>query len=324
MVHEQRRRPEWPSVQQLRALQITAACTHVAWLACAAAALPKEEVGVQIVFRRTHYVSSATSVLATVDQPEFTFKSLRVLLAFPAVTAVFHVAYACLNGAGGRGNALRWLEYSLSATLLTLSATAACGITDEDAFAFAVALCVGLQACGLGLEYAQRGAREVLLFVGFLNVAALFWQIARHAFGEISPPGAPRSARKVAVAYGVYYFSFGVAAALRAYSVGLWASAAWTEFAYVILSLASKSAVFWLSFAGIKQMINFLEPYSADNSADWVVIQVAAAVAPGVAAAFALSAGAWLALRAEPPPPPLHHAQHRRPERREPLLGTRI
>jgi hypothetical protein len=298
----------WPSARALRALHLSAAATHVVWLACAAAALPAQEVGIPVLFRRTHYLANSSSVLVGEEQQEFEFKSLRVLLAFPAVTAAFHVAYALLPGAGGRGNPLRWLEYSVSASLLTLSALVACGITDEDAFAFAVVLSVGLQACGLGLELLPRGsgsgAREVLLFVGFLNVSVLFWQIARHAFGQVSPPGAPRSARKVSVAYGVYYFSFGVAGALRAYEVGLWRSPAWTEFTYVVLSLASKTAVFWLSFGGIKQMINFLQPARADASADWAAVQTTAAVAPGVAAAAAFAGGAWLDARVRASKPP--------------------
>jgi hypothetical protein len=284
---------EWPSVRVLRGFHVAAALVHVTWVVCAALALPSVEVGVNVIFRRTLYLTNSTAVIGSEDRTDFNFKSLSVLLAFPAVTAAFHLAYASLPGAGGWGNPLRWLEYAISATLLTLSAAVASGVTDADAFAFAVALSVGLQACGLALDLLPRehppaGLRPLLLCVGFLNVAALFWQIARHAFTNSSPHGAPESAKKVSLAFGVYYFSFGVVATLRAYGVGLWRSAAFTEYTYAVLSLSSKTAVFWLSFAGIKLMLNFLRPAEADHGLDWFAVQVAAAAAPAAVAAAAL------------------------------------
>jgi hypothetical protein len=295
---------DWPPPRALRAMHLVAAAAHATWVACGAAALPNAEVGVGVLFRRTQYQADARLVLRSKDEVEFKFMTLRVLLAFPAATAAFHVAYALLPGAGARGNLLRWAEYAVSATLITLSALVACGVTDEDAFAFAVALSVGLQACGLGLDLLPRdpapaGARETLLGVGFLNVSVLFWQIVRHAFTEQAPPGAPTSARQVSVAYGVYYLSFGVAAALRAYDVWLWRGAAWTEFVYVALSLSSKTGLFWISFAGVKLMLNFLQPQQADTSVDWRAVQIAAAAAPAAVAVAVLGAGA-LAARTRP------------------------
>jgi hypothetical protein len=277
-------------------------------VACAAAALPSQEIGVDVTFARTVYVANSTSVVRHQPELAFNFKSLRVLIAFPAITAAFHVGYALLvPAAGAEGNPWRWLEYSITATLLTATAAVDSGVDDQDAFAFLIALSVGMQACGLGLDLLPRsppprGARETFLGVGFLAVVTILWRIISHTTSELRPPGAPSISRRVSVAYGVYYLSFGAAATLRAYDAWLWRSPAWTEFAYVVLSVSSKTSVFWLSFAGIKDMINYLEPSRQDTSASWSAVQTAAEVLPALGAATALAAAAALGLRAKHPP----------------------
>lgn len=60
----------------------------------------------------------------------------------------------------------------------------------------------------------------------------------------------------------------------------------WTEFVYLTLSLSSKTSVFWLSFSGIKLMINFLQ--------NWGAVQLAAELAPALGALAALAAGTVL------------------------------
>lgn len=295
--------PDWPSVRALRALHLSSAAVHGLWLALAAEVLPRHEVGVPVQFWPAVYSAEAQAVRIAHPQPraDFTFRSLLVLLAFPAVTAGAHLLYAALPAAGARGNPWRFAEYGVTATLITLSAAVDAGANDADSFALIVALSVALQAAGLGLELqprgdpAVRGSREALLFIGFLAVGAMFFVIVRHAFTISAPPGAPEFSKAVAVAYGIYYFSFGAVAALRAYDVGPWRGAAWTEFSYVLLSLSSKSALFWLSFAGVKRMIIFLTaPNGAPaGDADWLAVQTAAAIAPAAVAIIGFAAAAW-------------------------------
>jgi len=251
----------------------------------------------------------------------FKFHSLRVLLGFVGTTAVFHLFYATLRGAGAYGNPWRWIEYGITATMLTLNAAVGVGVSSVDAVILLIASSACMQVSGLGLEL-SRGMpwmREIFLFIGFTIVISIIISIAWYS---TTASGSLVNTERIASVYGVYYGSFGVAATLRAYDIGAWRSAAWTELVYIVLSLSSKTSLFWMSFGGTRQMIEHLAPaeprcrcrcdaspldqHSLTNpvsshcrkGVDWAYVQDVAAFAPGAVAIAFLLIAAFLKPRA--------------------------
>ena len=278
-----------PSVRLLRATHLFAAGLHLAWSAGGLALMPDVEVTVPV-----YYVPAAwggPNVVAPGEpRVEFRYYTLRVLLWFPFVTAMFHLVYASLPGAGGVWNRLRWLEYAITATMLTMNAVVGSGVMDYDAFLAIVVLMVGMQGAGLGLDIVhgketEKGMRPLLLAIGFANLAVVVTILGRHA-NELET--IIRN-RMVAALYGIYYFSFGVSGTLRAYDVWLWSSSAWTELVYAVLSLSAKTSLFWLSYGGTMHALVVFRGYS--SSVDWAAVQSWAAYGPGSLALAALAVG---------------------------------
>ena len=292
--------PPYPSVRALRAMHLAAAGTHVVSFALAMACTTSTRIGTPIWTESISYGLGATPGYVQFGDRKtiFTFYQQRVLLAFVGVTALFHCFYATLAGAGADGNLYRWAEYSATATMLTLNAGVGVGASSIDAFIFLLALSIMLQGSGLGLDLIYQrqvnGMRELLLGSGFASCTALVIVLSWHTH---LAENALVDTRRIASAYGAYFFSFGIAAVLRAYSVGLWRSAAWTEFVYVILSLSSKTSVFWLSFGGIRQMVEHLNADEPSNGVDWAFVQLVAAIVPGVLALFGILLGVMYAPR---------------------------
>lgn len=294
--------PPYPSVRVLRALHITAAAVHVLWVGLAVSCLTSTEVATPVWMQRITYAAASDGTYIQFGPRETVFKfyPMRTLIGFVAVTAVAHIFYATLRGAGAAGNPWRWAEYAVTATMLTLNAAVGVGASSLDAFVFVLALSVAMQATGLGLDLVHGGprtrVRELLLAIGFLCVTALVVVLSQHAH---TAAGVLVDEQRVASAYGIFYLSFGVVGALRAYDVGPFRGAAFTEMTYALLSLSCKTSMFWLSFGGVRQMLEHLRPEEARNGVDWALVQTLAAAVPG-----SLAAAAILAAMAYAPPPP--------------------
>lgn len=304
----------WPTASTVRHLHFVAAFVQFLWVILAGLSWPAHEVSVPITFSPVTFGlrnGSDTVVHHEPPRTDYAFHSLRVLIAFPAVTGAFHLFYAFnlprgwVSGYGSDHNYLRWIEYSVSATLLTVCATVGVGLNDWSVLALVVGHSVAMQAAGLGIDVLMQGRhkvrwmRELLLGTGFLNLAVVVAAISRAALAATAPPGAPLRERNVAAVYGIYYCSFGVACVLRAYKKGPWRASQWTELAYVILSLSSKTSVFWMSFAGTQAMLAFFHPEYDGAPVDWVLVTQLAEYLPlGLAV---LGFGACWA-RFQPPP----------------------
>ena len=140
--------------------------------------------------------------------------------------------------------------------MLTVNAAVGVGVSSLDSVLCIIALSVIMQSTGLGLDLIRgsnaRRIRELLLGIGFIVCAFL---VVVLAWNSSMASGVMVNTKRVATVYGIYYFSFGINGTLRAYDVGLWAGEAWTEALYVILSLSSKTSLFWMSFGGIRQQV---------------------------------------------------------------------
>lgn len=142
--------------------------------------------------------------------------------------------------------------------MLTANAAVGVGVSSLDSFLCIIALSIIMQSTGLGLDLnrksGSRWIRELLLGIGF--TICLFLVVVL-AWNATTASGVMISTKRVAAVYGIYYFSFGINGTLRAYDVGLWRGEAWTEMVYAILSMSSKTSLFWMSFGVIRQQVHF-------------------------------------------------------------------
>ena len=291
-------KPPYPSVRVLRGLHCGTAALHLLWVSLAASCLTSKDVTVPVWTQTITYGANGEYSQLGQSRLVFNFRPLVVLIAMIAVTAAAHMFYACFRSAGARGNMWRWCEYSITATMLTLTAAVGVGASSIDAFAFVLVISVIMQATGLGLDLIHGTGRtimrELLLFIGFVCVTSIVAVLAQHAQTAI---GIRANQSRIAVAYGVFYTSFGIVGALRAYDVGMLRDDAFTELVYAILSVSCKTSMFWMSFGGIRQTMEDV-PGEPHNGVNWGVVQNVAAGLPGPLAALALV----IAFLAAPPP----------------------
>jgi hypothetical protein len=190
------------------------------------------------------------------------------LLIVPWLTGVFHFVLGLVppvrqyyervalnEGRDGAGaNYIRWLEYSLSASLVTWNTAQASGGSDVGALIMLVALNVMMQLCGAAHEWANRGwtpARRrwpnMWFFVaGFVPFIAswiyIWWVFIRAA----SSAGGALPAFVWALVIGIFvqYCLFVVPILLR-YNPWWQLSNYWYENAYIALSFTSKAYLDW-------------------------------------------------------------------------------
>jgi hypothetical protein len=176
---------------------------------------------------------------------------------FLGLAAVDHLVTATI----GRGtyeadlrrgiNRFRWVEYSLSATLMVLLIAAYTGITDITAVIAIAGANVGMILFGWVQERSNppgRSATTMLPFAfGALIGAAPWIAITVNLVGA---PEVPGFVYGIFAAQIVFFFSFGVNQWLQYREVGRWSDYAFGEKGYLVLSLGAKSVLAWQIYGG--------------------------------------------------------------------------
>ena len=274
--------PQYPSTRVLCGLHLCTAAIHIVWVALAASCLTSTDVTIPVWTQTITYGDNGAYSKLGPNEVVFNFRPLHVLIGLVAVTAAAHLFYAILFYGGATRNVWRWLEYSVSATMLTLTAAIGVGASSIDAFAFVMVISVIMQATGLGLDLTRSsprtGIRELLLLIGFLCVCSIVIVLGQHAHTAV---GIRSNQSRIAAAYGIFYVSFGVVGALHAYdNMGIIREDAFVEFVYALLSVSCKTSMFWMSFGGIRETMEDM-PGEPQNGVNWTLVQNLAAAVPG-------------------------------------------
>jgi hypothetical protein len=148
----------------------------------------------------------------------------------------------------------RWIEYSVTSSLMIVLITMICGIVDLAAM---IAI-FGVNACmvlfGLLLEkYEQPGRPHWLSFyfgcfagiVPWIGVLIYVWS---PGFGDQNPPGFVYG---IIASLFVFFNIFAVNMVLQYKKVGPWRDYLFGEKVYIILSLTAKALLAWQVFASI-------------------------------------------------------------------------
>lgn len=151
-------------------------------------------------------------------------------------------------------NRARWIEYSLSASIMMVGISLLVGIYDLGSLIGIFSLVAIMNLCGLVMEIHNQTTKKtnwLSYWIGCLAgivpwviVALYLWSGAE--FGR----AAPTFVYWIFVSIFIFFNAFALNMVLQYKKIGKWKDYIYGERAYVILSLVAKSALAWQVFAG--------------------------------------------------------------------------
>jgi hypothetical protein len=208
-------------------------------------------------------------VVATyMDGPPGTESSLTKLGSFPLAWGVF--AFMAISAAAlliiaspgvfgwykrnllKNRNYGRWIEYSISSSLMIVLITMICGITDVAAMIAIFGVNASMILFGLLVEKYENPGKPSWLsfwfgsFAGIIPWIAIVIYIWSPGLSGARPPGFVYG---IIASYFVFFNCFAVNMVLQYKQVGRWRDYIFGEKAYILLSLTSKALLAWLVFA---------------------------------------------------------------------------
>ena len=148
-------------------------------------------------------------------------------------------------------NRFRWVEYSLSATLMILLIASYNGITDISAVIAIAGANVAMILFGWVQESVNPPGEPVRTMLPFWagTIAGLAPWLAV-LVGTIGSASVPGFVYGVVISLFVFFSSFGLNQWLQYRGVGKWRDYGYGEKVYLVLSLVAKSALAWQIFGG--------------------------------------------------------------------------
>lgn len=149
-------------------------------------------------------------------------------------------------------NYARWIEYSVSASLMIVLIGMLTGISDIAALGAIFGVNAAMILFGLLMEHYERPGNPNWLsyWFGVLSGAVPWLVIGIYLWGpgvDATPPGFVYA---IFVSLFVFFNSFAINMALQYNRIGPWRSYLFGEAVYVLLSLTAKSALAWQVFSG--------------------------------------------------------------------------
>ncbi len=164
-----------------------------------------------------------------------------------AAPRVHHWYAHCLDR---RANYARWIEYSVSASIMVVLIGMFVGIRDLAAVMAIFAVNTAMILFGLLMERQQRPGRADWSAFCFGSLVGLVpWALI--AVYVAQPPQVPGFVYAITVVQFVLFFCFAVNMALQYAQVGRWRDYVHGEVVYIGLSLTAKSLLAWLIFANV-------------------------------------------------------------------------
>lgn len=247
-------RPEDRRYRQLRALNV------VAFVFLAAEGLYMLTASNSLALPVTASFLRDDPVRATGPRLPETVFSLRIgpaVACFLLLAAVDHALVAaprahrwyerCL---GRRANYARWIEYSVSASIMIVLIGTFVGIRDLAALVAVFACNSAMILFGLLMERQQRpGTADWSAFWFGSLIGVVPWALI--VIYLTQPPTVPGFVYAITVIQFVLFFSFAVNMALQYAQIGWWRDYVHGELVYIVLSFTAKSLLAWLIFANV-------------------------------------------------------------------------
>lgn len=178
--------------------------------------------------------------------------------AFLFLSAIAHllIATPVLFGRYARDlerhrNVARWVEYSLSASVMIVLIAMLTGISDVAALMALFGVNASMILFGLLQEvYEEPGGRLLPFWLGCIAGAVPWLAIAVYLVAPGSTASPPGFVYAIFVSLFMFFNAFALNMWLQYRRVGRWRDYLFGESAYVLLSLLAKSALAWQVFAG--------------------------------------------------------------------------
>lgn len=150
-----------------------------------------------------------------------------------------------------RANTARWVEYSVSSSIMVVLIAQLTGIWDVAALAAIFGVNTSMILFGLVMERRETPestdwtAYGAGTFAGLVPWAILGFYLLR------ADDGVPGFVYAIYVIQFVLFFSFALNMWLQYRQIGRWRDYVHGEYAYIVLSLAAKALLAWLVFANV-------------------------------------------------------------------------
>ncbi len=150
-------------------------------------------------------------------------------------------------------NYARWIEYSLSASLMVVLIATFAGVTDLRALVAVAGVNAAMILFGLLMEHVNTGRERpdwLPFWFGCLAGAVPWIVIGVSLVGAEVDGSVPGFVWGIFVSLFLLFNSFAVNMWLQYRGVGPWRSYVFGEWGYLVLSLTAKSALAWQIYAG--------------------------------------------------------------------------
>jgi hypothetical protein len=243
--------------QRLRKFNIIAGFLHLAQ-AVAVLALSKDFTlpisGNFLTF------NSASQTLEPTTKVLFNLSLPLLIAIFLLLSSAAHFIIATIynkryNDQLGRGlNIARWVEYSLSASVMIVGIALLVGIYDAMSLVMLFALVAIMNLLGLIMEVHNQTTKStnwLSYWVGCLAGIIPWGVIAFYLWlGADNGSSAPVFVYWIFVSIFLFFNCFAINMVLQYKKVGPWKNYLYGELVYIILSLVAKSLLAWQVFAG--------------------------------------------------------------------------
>lgn len=186
----------------------------------------------------------------------------NLIVSFFAITAVFHLFYSLnpngvyLNAVLRGNNYFRWIEYSITATIMLFIIAILSGVKDIKSYFTLVASGIAMIATGQWFETSKGMARWLPILIGFILLMGAFltiWTSFRDRLNDADAAGlsVPSWLWATIIILFIFYASFGFVPVAQMIFPGVTSRNA--EKIYLTLSLTSKATLGMLVAYGFGQ-----------------------------------------------------------------------
>ena len=151
-------------------------------------------------------------------------------------------------------NAARWIEYSLSASVMIVGIALMVGIYDGMSLLMLFALVAIMNLLGLVMEVHNQTTKKTnwLSFIVGCLAGLIPWVVIAFYLwlGATNGSSAPTFVYWIFVSIFIFFNCFAINMVLQYKKVGPWKNYLYGELIYIVLSLVAKSLLAWQVFAG--------------------------------------------------------------------------
>lgn len=230
---------------------------------------------------RTFDTSEGKFCISTVTQPVscdndkcYGVNIGALIISFHLLSFCFQLAAESTNRCGpilgykydnmidSNKNPLRFIEYSISASIMLIAIAVLNGVTDINLLISIAVLTASCQLCGLAVEFIkERPIKIILHSIGWLQFGWAYGIIFHAFFRSIKSandndnPGPPSFVYIIVILLFILYASFGVVQLIEVIK-GPSFNKYTKEKSYVILSLTAKLLLGWMIFSNVLVLSN--------------------------------------------------------------------